>query len=388
MRTRIATLSWAALCAAAVLGLSTLSPRAHAQAAPFQALHSFDEDVFACFDCVMPPVLGQAGVLYGLTNSGGVHNWGTLYSIGADGTYEVLHDFGGRAWIPEGQPVQVPNGDLWGVTSNETAPPHDSHGALWRLTKSGQFRVMDTFVGTNGAYPNSLVLAPDGHLYGIATSGGAYGKGVLFTVDEAGHVQPVYSFSARAGAITPYMQLTAGSDGAFYGVAYGWRPGQSARVAWRYGADGSFAILHQFGEDYLAGGVIEGPDGALYGQTWFGNDQTNPHGSVYRLAKDGSTFAVLHTFDGTDGDQPDGLLSVDAGGRLVGATTYGGLHKFGNVFRLGLDGSGFTTLYDFDATGGSVTGINLAADGQGYGVAGAGGANSEGAVYRLTLPNF
>ena len=373
----------------AVLDLcAALSPAAFAQAAPYQPLHDFDQDVFACFTCMQPPVLGQDGMLYGYTNSGGAKNWGSLYRIAPDGTWTVLHDFGGRAWIPAGQPVQVPNGDLWGVTSNETAGPHRSHGALWRYSKAGEFRVFDSFVGANGATPESLVLAPDGHLYGITGYGGAYGKGELFTVDDSGHIQTVYSFNARDGAIIPYQQLTAGSDGAFYGVAYGWTPQTSGRVAWRYGADGSFRVLHTFDEDYLGSGLTVGPDDALYGVTWYGNEQTNPHGTVYRLTKDGRSFSILHTFDGSDGDQPDGLLNVDAAGRLVGTTLYLGPQGYGTVFRLGIDGTGFATPYAFDGTGGWSPGIDLAADGAGYGASGAGGANGMGNVYKLVLPDF
>ncbi len=390
MRVPTTTTSWGARCAATVLCLSGVSTSAGAQTAPFQALHEFDENVFSCSTCVMPPVPGKGGALYGLTDWGGANNWGTLYRIGADGTYELLHSFSAteKAWAPAGQPVQLPNGDLWGVTSDETARPHEPHGALWRYTKSGHFRVMDRFVGTNGAFPQSLVLGPDGHLYGITDAGGAYGKGLLFKVDASGHVQPVYSFSAKSGAITPYMQLTAASDGAFYGVSYSWGLSQNGRVAWRYGPDGSFSILHQFGDEFLAGGLVEGPDGALYGQTWYGNRKTNCCGTVYRLAKDGSSFTVLHTFAGPDGDQPNGLLNVDADGKLVGATQYGAANTYGNVFKLGIDGSGFTTLYDFDSAGGVPTGIKLAADHKGYGVNRTGGANGLGNVWQLALPGF
>jgi uncharacterized repeat protein (TIGR03803 family) len=390
MRTRITKPSWGALCAAAVFGLAGLPSSATAQAASFRSLHDFDEDVFDCFTCVMPPVLGQDGVLYGLTNGGGASNWGVLYRVDAEGTYQPLHSFSVTegAWDPAGQPVQMPNGDLWGVTTDLSARPHQPHGALWRYTKAGRFRVMDRFVGTNGAFPESLVRGPDGRLYGIANSGGDYGKGVLFKVDDTGHVQPIYSFSARAGAITPYMQLTAAADGAFYGVAYSWGLSPGGRVAWRYGADGSFSILHQFGEDYLAGGLVEGPDGALYGATWYGDDKTNCCGTVYRLTKDGSSFSVLHAFNGADGDQPGNQLNVDADGKLVGATSYGGANRYGTVFKLGIDGSGFTKLYDFDAAGGAPSGIDLASDGKGYGANAAGGANGKGNVWQLTLPDF
>jgi len=344
--------------------------------------------MFGCFTCVMPPAQGKDGNLYGLTNWGGAYNWGTLYRIGADGSYTVLHEFGtDGAWDPAGQPVQMPNGDLWGVASDGTSR-RGTQGALWRYTKSGHFRVMDRFVGTNGAHPASLVQGPDGRLYGITEKGGAYGKGELFTVDDAGHVQPLFSFSAKAGAFAPYMQLTVARDGTFYGVAYSWNLQQEGRVAWHYDAAGNFSIIHAFGPDYLAGGLTEGPDGALYGQTWYGDQQTNCCGTVYRLTKDGSSFTVLHTFDGADGNEPNGLLNVDADGKLVGTTQYGGGTIYGTVFKLGIDGSGFTTLYHFDATGGYTTGITLAADGKGYGVAASGGANGFGNAWQLSLPDF
>jgi uncharacterized repeat protein (TIGR03803 family) len=60
----------------------------------------------------------------------------------------------------------------------------------------------------------------------------------------------------------------------------------------------NFTRLHSFGNpDQMGYGptaaLIEGSDGALYGTT---SDDRGGNGSVFRVNKDGSGFAVLHSF--------------------------------------------------------------------------------------------
>lgn len=72
--------------------------------------------------------------------------------------------------------------------------------------------------------------------------------------------------------------------------------------------------------------VISDADGNLYGTTAFGGDTTKAgggHGVVFRLDTTGK-FTVLHTFNGTDGAQPQADLLLDTAGNLYGTTAFGG----------------------------------------------------------------
>lgn len=68
-----------------------------------------------------------------------------------------------------------------------------------------------------------------------------------------------------------------------------------------------------------------------------------------------SALEVLHTFDGADGAWSRGSLTR-VGDVLYGRTAIGGKANSGTVFRIGADGSGFTSLYSFTAGGDNGTG--------------------------------
>src|SRR5215471_17995935 len=74
-------------------------------------------------------------------------------------------------------------------------------------------------------------------------------------------------------------------------------------------AQQSFAILHSFTASQEDGGnpnagLIQGPDGTLYGTTDGGG--SGLRGTVFRVAPDGTGFTLLHSFTGgpTDGAHP------------------------------------------------------------------------------------
>ncbi len=61
-------------------------------------LHSFDDSRIA-HDGQYPNgglALGKSGVLYGATASGGPNGYGTVYGIALNGSFTLLHGFGGR----------------------------------------------------------------------------------------------------------------------------------------------------------------------------------------------------------------------------------------------------------------------------------------------------
>jgi len=64
------------------------------------------------------------------------------------------------------------------------------------------------------------------------------------------------------------------------------------------------------------------------------------------IALPAQTFTVLHSFDGTDGDQPYAGLVQATNGNLYGTTRYGGAHNDGTVFKITPSGT-LTTLYSF-----------------------------------------
>jgi len=124
-------------------------------------------------------------------------------------------------------------------------------------------------------------------------------------------------------------------------------------------ASASFRVLHAFGGpgDGVApySGVIFDKHGNLYGETLSGGNPscTDGCGLVYELSPQkgvGWIETILYEFTGgSDGDEPNGGLAMDASGNLYGVTRFGGTNDRGIAFELSPSDSGWseTVLYDF-----------------------------------------
>src|SRR5262249_24949648 len=137
--------------------------------------------------------------------------------------------------------------------------------------------------------------------------------------------------------------------------------------------DGSgYAILHQFGNSNGDGrspseGLMPGSDGALYGTTVSGGAYADRlgNGTVFKLKLDGTGFSVLHSFAGTsagDSEFPAARLLEGSDGALYGTTTgYCGrkIAPFSNpgvVFKVSKDGSSYNILASGPGIGALVQG--------------------------------
>jgi uncharacterized repeat protein (TIGR03803 family) len=140
---------------------------------------------------------------------------------------------------------------------------------------------------------------------------------------------------------------------------------------------------------YPDAGLIADPAGNLYGTTQVGGanpscNQAPGCGTVFQLMPSG-TLTVLHSFAGSDGEQPFAGLIADAAGNLYGTTWGGGASGRGTIFQLDPSGT-LTVLHSF--TGGSdgqrpVTGLLADAAGNLYGTTGGGGDGGYGTVFQL-----
>ncbi len=104
------------------------------------------------------------------------------------------------------------------------------------------------------------------------------------------------------------------------------------------------------------------------------------------------TLTTMHSFDSTDGCNPQAGLIVASNGSLYGTTSFCGAHGYGTVFRITPAGK-FTTLYSFSATDGAYPtgGLIQATDGNFYGTTYGGGTYSSpfppygnGTIFKIT----
>jgi uncharacterized repeat protein (TIGR03803 family) len=154
-------------------------------------------------------------------------------------------------------------------------------------------------------------------------------------------------------------------------------------------------ILYNFtggaDESFPNGPVLLDAKGNIYGTTGNGD---NVHGTVFELVKNSNgTWAekTLHTFanDGIDGTFPASGLTFDQLGNLYGTTQRGGANSQGAVFKLTrLAGGDWTesVVYSFlpnPNLNWNPSGLTLL-NGALYGATQNGGVNNEGAVFQIT----
>jgi len=123
----------------------------------------------------------------------------------------------------------------------------------------------------------------------------------------------------------------------------------------------------------------------LYGMTF--NGGANSYGTIFKIKPDGTNYIDLYDFanDTTSGSNPSGSLISD-GTYLYGMTTEGGVNTNGTVFKIKLDGTNYTDLYDFedDTISGAMPYGSLYSDGTYlYGMTTEGGPNYLGTIFKI-----
>jgi uncharacterized repeat protein (TIGR03803 family) len=134
------------------------------------------------------------GDFYGTTEYGGYDNGGTVFKIGADGTLTTLYTFCAKTGCEDGKNpfaglIQTTDGNLYGTTYYGGA---SGYGTVFRITPAGQLTTFYSFCAqsgcTDGSYPNALMEATNGKLYGTTQFGGigtkcfSVGCGTVFSV--------------------------------------------------------------------------------------------------------------------------------------------------------------------------------------------------------------
>lgn len=337
------------------------------------------------------------GLLYGVTAYGGNADQGTVFKINKAGSgYAVVRSFvqGGDANLPHGGLIEAGDGTLFGAT--QYGGPRDQ-GAIFKLNRDGSgYGVLYSFSGGGDASHSysSLQQSRDGSFIGTTWDGGSANLGTVFKLNKnGGDYTILHSFAGPLDdGANPFTGVIQASDGVIYGTTIA--GGSRGRgTVFRLNHDGSdYRLLHSFtgiASDGMQpyGGLVEGGDGALYGATAFGGSENL--GTVFKIQKDGSGFALVRSFSGSNGDgqKPYSNLLRGSDGALYGTTAYGGNKDYGTVFKLFENGSGYTVLRSFSGDGDGTYPFAMLAEGSDralYGITAYGGAPNLGTVFRLT----
>ena len=302
--------------------------------------------------------------------------------------YQDLYDLaciGGCSPIDSGRLTQGIDGNLYGTTEYGGT---NSYGSLFYATPGGSSAPLFYFDGTkSGANPvGALTLAStDGNFYGTTSSGGKFGFGTLFRFNPSTlKLSVLHHFSSAEGS--PLVAPIEAKDKRLYGTTLA---GTTYRVTL---PSGPFSILPNTVPQEPLGPLFQASDGLLYGTTELGG--TDNLGTIFRMATNG-TVKIVHNFTGLDGSNPAGPLVQGKDGNLYGTTQHGGavLDDTGTVFELALPSLTLSTLFSFDPLNLDATnvdgafpfaGLLLGPDGNFYGSAPNGGANTAGTLFQIT----
>jgi uncharacterized repeat protein (TIGR03803 family) len=248
-------------------------------------------------------------------------------------------------------------------------------GVLAAPTAQAQsFTVLHTFTGQGDGYQPYSTLAMDnaGNLYGTTSEVG-HGAGTVFQFKRAGSswiLKTLYSFSGPDGAI-PYGGVVFGPDGALYGItAQGgsdnegtlYRLTPQASLCKSFSCPWNLTTLHSFaGLDgrlpYVVAPVFDAA-GNLYGTTGLGG--ANGEGAIFQAVRSGGTWteSVIHSMDDfTEGAYPPSSVVADRAGNLYGVVENSPT-GFGAVFELNAStGWTLSILYNFTERSGGAAPI-------------------------------
>jgi uncharacterized repeat protein (TIGR03803 family) len=362
-------------------------------------------------------VFDKYGALYGTTESGGASNLGTVSRLappatkGGPWTQQLLYSFAGSGGAnPYGAVVLGNSGVIYGTTQAggshnlgvvfQLSPPAAS-GGPWTET------VLHNFAGgSDGAYPHTgVILGNNGTLYGTTQSGGASNLGVVFQLSppvikgDPWIETVLYSFAGGSDGATPQASLVVDPNGALYGTTVN---GGSSNLGTVFqlippttSGQWTEAVLYSFsGADGAnpQAALIRDSAGDLYGTTYKGGGSSD--GTVFELTPPSSggtwTELILHSFAGSDGANPQAALVFDSTGALDGTTGKGGHSGNGTVFRLtptpSAGGWIETVLHSFTGADGTNPQSPIVLDSKGYlySTTVHGGSSSSGTVFRST----
>jgi len=304
-----------------------------------KVLHSFANDGVDGKQALSGLTLASDGLLYGTTQKGGSNGQGTVYRISPSGNYSVLHSFvgtGGAPAQPSAGLIQASDGNFYGTSYQGGSA---GTGSIYRITPAGVVTVLHAFVVADGTLPTAgLVQASDGNFYGTTSAGGISGVGTAYKMTPAGVFSVLHNFEPVTSGANPWAGLVQASDGFLYGVTGTGGPG-GAGTLFKLSLTGTLTRVFSFGPTLggtPTGTLVQGSDGFLYGTTYV-SQVPNNEGTVFRMSLAG-TQTVLHRFvnNGLGGTHPWAGVSFGADGRLYGSTVNGGVNDAGSLYRITL----------------------------------------------------
>jgi uncharacterized repeat protein (TIGR03803 family) len=307
-------------------------------------------------------LLNIGGIFYGTTLQGGNNpQGGTAFVLDpSTGAEQVLYSFcSGPRCSDGGQPraglIEV-GGLLYGTTNIGGAA---DKGAVISIDPiSGIENVLYSFCSqqncADGQAPEGELFAENGVLYGTTDVGGAYGLGVVYSIDPGtGAEQTLHSFSGGGDGSYPRGAMID-VNGTLYGTtSEGGANNGGTIYALNLGSGAEWAPYAFCSQQNCADGQyplagLVALNGTLYGTTYAGG--ANGGGTVFAYDRRTHAERTLYAFcsqqNCTDGEEPYAGLTKFRG-ILYGTTQYGGSSGKGTLFSIDPATGAENQIYSF-----------------------------------------
>jgi uncharacterized repeat protein (TIGR03803 family) len=329
--------------------------------------------------------------LFGVTAGGGTKGGGAIIKFKpATNDLTVLKSFESIAYDPaNGKLLQASDGKLYGMTAQGGS---SDVGVIFSFNPlDGTYTKLKDFDNANGANPRGgLILASDGKMYGMTSSGGSSGNGVIFSYDQSTSVYTKLVDFDYANGGNPRGSLIQAKDGKLYGMTYSGGIGRFGVIFSFDPSSSTYIKLKDFdgtNGGFSFGSLIQSRDGKMYGLASQGG--SNDLGVIFSFDPATSNYTKLKDLDESTGTHPNGSLMQASNGELYGMTIAGGRSgdDAGTIFSFNPNTSTFTVLVDFDVSNGAHADGNLMqeSDGKIYGMASQGGSTNGGVIFSFDI---
>lgn len=336
------------------------------------------------------------GKFYGTTVGGGSPlNFGAIYSFDpVSMTYTKLNTYTTNTGMqPTGGLVLANNGKYYGMT--QTGGTNNT-GTIFSFDTVTNIQTnVFNFTSANGAYPlSSLIKASNGKLYGMTTTGGSTNEGTLFSYDPANNTFVKLLDLNSPLCRNPQASLVEASNGKLYGISYVLYNGnflQGSIFSYDISTNAATTVATtNFSQGAGPfGGLIQADNGKLYGMANYGGTGNNLFGTIFSFDPVNNTFLKIFDFDSINGSYPQSDFIQASNGKLYGMTQSGGSKNMGTIISVDPVTNIVTKLFDFDSVKGKLPTGKLiqASDGKLYGMTSAGGSTDNGIVFSYDITN-
>jgi uncharacterized repeat protein (TIGR03803 family) len=257
-----------------------------------------------------------------------------------------------------------------------------------------------------------LIQGIDGNFYGTTFYGGPHEGGTIYKLELGKGLRTLYAFGPTCGpdcsrlepgccvvdnnhGVLPRGGLLQTPDGTLYGTTWWGGATEWGGTVFKFDPalpEADVITVHQFpsGTGGPRAALIFGNDGGLFGTEGEGPstaEEPDRLGTLFRLDLVTLTVDRLHVFSLFDGPYPyPGIVKGSDGivyGTTVGFDSYAILGKEATIYAFQASSKTFEVLKRFEEPVQDISGLIQGDDGRFYGTIAAGGASNAGAIFAV-----